>query len=196
MAMYGMPLWGTRWASMPEREPIQAHVLERSRRRAATARPGLVWPPVPPPAMTTSTGVNRRSACAEPPALDVRGVNPPAPGPQSLRRSTFGESTRQPRGRSGSPLAVMTLEGELDQAVDQRGVAEPGGRPHLRVGARRGEAGDRVDLVDQHAIALEKEDEARHAPTLDSPERRDRQLADPPTGLRRHVRGERSTRLP
>src|SRR6266508_2926155 len=180
---------------MPEREPIQAHVLERSRRRAATARPGLVWPPVPPPAMTTSTGVSRRSAYAEPPALDVRGVNPPAPGPQSLRRSTFGESTRQPRGRPGSPLVVMTLDGELDQAVDQRGVAEPGGRPHLRVAARRGEAGDRVDLVDQHAIALEKKVDARHARTVDRAEGGDRQLADPPSGLGRHGRRHRDSRL-
>src|SRR5437870_12504675 len=46
---------GARRASTPVREPIQAHPIERSRRRAATARPGLAWPPVPPPAMTTST---------------------------------------------------------------------------------------------------------------------------------------------
>src|SRR5438552_15717851 len=87
---------GARRASTPVREPIQAHPIERSRRRAATARPGLVWPPVPPPAMTTST------------------------------------TTR---------LFALALERELDQAVEQLAVAEPGSLPHSRVPARRGEPG-------------------------------------------------------
>src|SRR3989449_9235479 len=103
---------GARRASTPVREPIQAHPIARSRRRAATARPGLVWPPVPPPAMTTST------------------------------------TTR---------LFALALERELDQAVEQLAVAEPGSLPHPRVPARRGEPWDRVDLVDADPVALEKE---------------------------------------
>src|SRR3989442_14058391 len=103
-------------------EPIQAHPIARSRRRAATARPGLVWPPVPPPAMTTST------------------------------------TTR---------LFALALERELDQAVEQLAVAEPGSLPHPRVPARRGEPWDRVDLVGRRPIALEKEVHARHAGAVD-----------------------------
>src|SRR6185503_3677121 len=114
MATYGMPVGGTRWASMPVCEPIHAHVFDRSRRRVATASPGLVWPPVPPPAMTTWTG----------PAFT----------------------------RSGP----------------WRGEAR--GRPHLRVAARRGEAGDRVDLVHEETIALEEEIDAGHARAVDGAE--------------------------
>src|SRR2546429_6807723 len=112
--------------SSPVGEPMQAHTIARSRRRAATARPGLVWPPVPPPAMTTST------------------------------------TTR---------LFVLALERELDQAVEQLAVAEPGGLPHPRVAARRGEAGDRVDLIAEDPIALEKEVHPRHADAVDGPVR-------------------------
>src|SRR5215467_6498349 len=102
-----MPVCGTRCASMPEREPIHAQLIARSRRRAATARPGLACPPVPPPAMTTSAVT-------------------PLPS---------------------RALALVPLEGELDQAIDQIGIGQARGRPHLGVGARRGESWDRVDLV-------------------------------------------------
>src|SRR5207253_5166260 len=141
---------GARRASTPVREPIQAHPIERSRRRAATARPGLVWPPVPPPAMTTST------------------------------------TTR---------LFVLALERELDQAVEQLAVAEPGGLPHPRVAARRGEAGDRVDLSDEDPIALEKEVHPRHAGAVDGAVRLERERADPAGRLGRKRRGQRESRL-
>src|SRR5262244_3488823 len=114
-----MPACGTRWASMPACDPIHAQLIERSRRRAATARPGLVCPPVPPPAMTTSAVTTLPSRA----------------------------------------LALVPLEGELDQAIDEIGVGQARGRPHLGVGARRGESRDRIDLVHQHAIgpALDEE---------------------------------------
>src|SRR2546428_12078719 len=109
--------------------------------------------------MTTSVGVWRRSACAEPPALDVRGDNPeaswsaglpaldvrgvnPEPpwsvGPPALDVRGVDPST----GFSGAWLACrvlvpVALEGESDQTVDQVGVAEPGGLPHLRVATGR-----------------------------------------------------------
>src|SRR5437016_4011585 len=160
-----MPVCGTRWASIPEREPIHAQLIERSRSRAATARPGLVCPPVPPPAMTTSA-VTMTGApwSAGPPRDGLRRAQPPSPG--------------------GS-LALMSLEGELDQAVDQIGVAEAGGRPHLRVGARRGEPRDRVDLVHQHAVAptLDEEVDAGHARAIDGAEGRDRELLEAPRDL-------------
>src|SRR5438876_1262148 len=141
---------GARRASTPVREPIQAHPIERSRRRAATARPGLVWPPVPPPAMTTST------------------------------------TTR---------LFALALERELDQAVEQLAVAEPGSLPHSRVPARRGEPGDRVDLVDEDPIALEKEVHPRHAGAVDGAVRLERERADPPGRLGRKRCGHRESRL-
>src|SRR5437899_269405 len=141
---------GARRASTPVREPIQAHPIERSRRRAATARPGLVWPPVPPPAMTTST------------------------------------TTR---------LFALALERELDQAVEQLAVAEPGSLPHSRVPARRGEPGDRVDLVDEDPIALEKEVHPRHAGAVDGAVRLERELADPPGRLGRKGGWHRESRL-
>src|SRR3990172_2850939 len=40
---------------MPARLPIQWHSIPRCLSAAATARPALVWPPVPPPAITTFT---------------------------------------------------------------------------------------------------------------------------------------------
>src|SRR5256712_848188 len=141
---------GARGASTPVREPIQAHPIERSRRRAATARPGLVWPPVPPPAMTTST------------------------------------TTR---------LFALALERELDQAVEQLAVAELGSLPHSRVPARRGEPGDRVDLVDEDPIALEKEVHPRHAGAVDGAVRLERERADPPGRLGRKGGWHRESRL-
>src|SRR4029450_8333216 len=50
-----MPSSTARRASTPSRLPIQAWLTPRRRSPAATARPGLVWPPVPPPAMRTVT---------------------------------------------------------------------------------------------------------------------------------------------
>src|SRR5512134_1089408 len=44
-----------RRASTPPRLPIQAWLMPRSRSSVATASPGLVCPPVPPPAMTIVT---------------------------------------------------------------------------------------------------------------------------------------------
>src|SRR5437867_10615093 len=140
---------GARRASTPVREPIQAHAIERSRRTAATARPGLVWPPVPPPAITTST-------------------------------STI--------------LFALAIERELDQALEQLAVAEPGGLPHPRVPARRGEPGDRVDLVHENAVAVQEEVHARHAGAVDGTVGRDRQRADPPARLGRDRRRNRDPR--
>src|SRR5262245_30943114 len=123
---------------MPACEPIHAQAIERSRSSAATARPELVYPPMPPPAMTTSAVT----------ALPSRA------------------------------LALMSLESERDQAVDQIGVGETGGRPHLGVGAGRREARDGVDLVHQHPVgpALDEEVDAGHARAVDGAEGRDREF--------------------
>src|SRR5215216_4374582 len=57
MVWYSIPAAGTRRASIPSRLPIHTQRCPRCCRTEATARPGLVCPPVPPPVMRkTSPG--------------------------------------------------------------------------------------------------------------------------------------------
>ena len=56
--------------------------------------------------------------------------------------------------RSGLLLLGVTFVGQGDQPVEQRRIAQPAGRPHLRVHADRGEARVRVDLVDKDATVV------------------------------------------
>src|SRR5205823_772934 len=81
-----------------------------------------------------------------------------------------------PRGRRSIvvPGIPMTLECQADQALDELAVGEAGGLPEPCVGAGRREAGDGVDLVQDDAIALEEEVDARHARGVDGPKRRHR----------------------
>src|SRR4051812_46143467 len=66
----------------------------------------------------------------------------------------------------------MALERELDEAVDELGVRDPGGLEELRVDARGREAGDRVELVDEHlAFRLDEEVDACHPLALAGDER-------------------------
>src|SRR5215467_12643930 len=122
MGWNGRPASGARRDSMPSRLPIQWMSAPSRPSAAATARPALVCPPVPPPAMTTRT-------------------------------------------------ASALLEGEVDQPRDELGVGNAGGFPELGIGARRGEAGQRVDLVDEHAaLALDEEVHAREPGAVHGPE--------------------------
>src|SRR5262245_53000016 len=123
------PASGARRDSMPSRLPIQWMSAPSRPSAAATARPALVCPPVPPPAMTTRT-------------------------------------------------AAALREGEVDQPRDELGVGNAGGFPELRIRARRGEAGQRVDLVDKHAaLALDEEVHASEPRTVHGPEGLHRELA-------------------
>src|SRR5205823_14860144 len=164
-----MPASVARRASRPVRLPIHSQAMPRARSAAATASPGEVWPPVPPPAMMI-IGIWRRSAFAglrrstvgrssravsqgsgarrsgdhrarsrRAPALDGRAIT--ARGPLARSRST------------GVPRIPVAFEGERDQALDQLAVGETRGLPEARIGAGRGEAGDRVDLVQDDAVA-------------------------------------------
>src|SRR5215212_3822282 len=110
-----MPAAGTRRASTPSRLPIHTQRWPRARSTVATATPGNVCPPVPPPAIKKREPVTLCSA------------------------------------------GGMPLEGELDEAVDQRRVVDAGRLPHLRVAARAREPGDRVDLVHVDPVVLQKE---------------------------------------
>src|SRR5215813_8285484 len=82
-----------------------------------------------------------RAAATASPAL----VCPPVPPPAMTPRT-----------------ALALLEGEVDQPRDELGVGDAGGCPKLGIGAGRGEAGQRVDLVDEHAaLAFDEEVDAR-----------------------------------
>src|SRR5205807_1757664 len=60
--------------------------------------------------------------------------------------------------------ALVPLQRELDQAVEELRIRDPGRLEQLRVDARRGEARDRVQLVDEHLAVLAHEAvRARHA---------------------------------
>src|SRR6266540_1475532 len=132
MGWKGRPASGARRASIPSRLPIQWTSSPERLRVAATASPALVWPPVPPPAMTTRTGSAR-------------------------------------------------LEGEVDQARDQLRVGNARGFPELGVGAGRGEAGQGVDLVDEHVrLALDEEIHAGQSRAVDGAEGFDGELAHTP----------------
>src|SRR5262249_4296041 len=54
-----------------------------------------------------------------------------------------------PRSKAQASPARVALERELDQAVEQLRITDPGRLEELRVHARRGKAGDRVQLVDE-----------------------------------------------
>src|SRR5262245_35392505 len=98
---------------MPRRLPIQCTSAPISRRRAATARPGLVCPPVPPPAMTTRNMLARGDALGltyGSEALSNAGAQKWPPHSPN-RRTTL-------RGFSVAP-ASPALEGEVDEARDQ-----------------------------------------------------------------------------
>src|SRR5690348_8247581 len=92
----------------------------------------------------------RRAAATASPGL----VWPPVPPPVT---------TTSARTSAGGALVVGALEGELEEALDERVVVEAGGLPQPRVRARRGEARDGVDLVHERPIAVEEEVDARHA---------------------------------
>ena len=74
-------------------------------------------------------------------------------------------------------LVGVALDRQRAEPLDELGVGQPAGLPELRVDARRREAGHRVELVEQHALALDEEVRAREARAAEVRERRDRDRA-------------------
>src|SRR5438270_2285160 len=73
--------------------------------------------------------------------------------------------------------ALVPLERERDEPVEQLRVVDAGRLEELRVHARRGEAGDGVQLVDDDlAVVANEEIDPRHALALPGHERVDRAL--------------------
>src|SRR5499425_19044 len=109
------------------------------------------------PIQWTSAPSWPRAAATASPAL----VCPPVPPPAMTTRT-----------------ALALLEGEVDQPRDELGVGDAGGFPELGIGAGRGEAGQRVDLVDEHAaLALDEEVHAREPRAVHGAEGLHRELA-------------------
>ncbi len=81
----------------------------------------------------------------------------------------------------------MALESKPDEAVEQLGVRDPARGEQLPVDARRGEARDRVELVDDDAVVLvDEEVDARHPLAV----RRDEGLDGEPPHLGRRRLGD------
>src|SRR5450759_2376374 len=79
-----------------------------------------------------------------------RSVLPHRPSPRAS--GTASRTSARPTG--ASTKAGTPSQRQLDQLVDQIGIAQPGGRPHPGVHRKRGEAGHGVDLVDDHIPVL------------------------------------------
>ena len=78
----------------------------------------------------------------------------------------------------------MPLEGQVDQAIEQLGIGDPGGLEKLGVDARLGEPGDRVDLVHHDlAVRAHEEVDSRHPLALGGDERVDGDLLDACGGI-------------
>src|SRR5215510_1935726 len=95
-----------------------------------------------------------------------------------------------------APAVAGALESELEQALDERVVVQPGGLPEPGVGAGRGEPGNGVDLVDEGAVALEEEIDPGHPGAVDGPEGSHGQLSQSGRDLGRHRSGDGDAGLP
>src|SRR5207248_8280890 len=72
------------------------------------------------------------------------------------------------RSEAVATVALVTLDTEPHEAVDQLRQRHARVLPQLRVAARRREAGHRVQLVDKYALAvLDEEVDAREAGAVD-----------------------------
>src|SRR3989454_11472959 len=85
--------------------------------------------------------------------------------------SALASAVGRPRlALRSSPAIPVALEGEVDEAVDERDVVEARRLPHARVAAGRGEAGGGVDLVQgQGALGLGGRVHARPAGAVHGP---------------------------
>src|SRR4051794_28406771 len=78
------------------------------------------------------------------------------------------------RTTSGCERSASTVSKRIaDQTVQQPGVGDTGGREHLRDLRLLGEAGHRVDLVEDGAVSGQEEVDASHSRTAEGVEHRD-----------------------
>ena len=94
----------------------------------------------------------------------------------------------KPRTRPSSVLEVgaarVPLEREVDQPVEELAIRDPRRLEELGVDARRREARDRIELVDDDfSVGPDEEIDARHPLALRRDERVDREAPDPLEGV-------------
>src|SRR5918999_605469 len=102
---------------------------------------------------------HRPAGAPELPALDQRAAGGRKGGRQGTQLDALAA------GRRLMPIAALLrvpLHGQLQQPVEQLRVRHPARLPQLRVHARGGEAGDRVELVDEHPVLGHEEVHSRH----------------------------------
>ena len=104
---------------------------------------------------------------------------------RDLARSPSAASTARPRRRGRRARARSARARARAAGRSSSGKGTPGGLPQLREDARRREAGHRVELVDQHALALDEEVDPREARAADAQERLDAPAGAPPRPPRR-----------
>src|SRR6187401_2136301 len=77
------------------------------------------------------------------------------------KRARARSLARRARSHARSQLLLVgvTLDGERDEAIDQRGIRETACGPHLRVHADRREAGNGVYHVEVERAAVAREEE-------------------------------------
>ena len=155
MVSSGMPCCGTRRVSMPPSAPSQTTGTPRARSACATARPGKMWPPVPPARIITgracqcatralmsarrgSTRASRRLApragVATRPARQASACEAPAFGAGSPRSARPGARRDRVRSdtRSSRPIATQVIS-TLEPPEEISGRVRPlvGSRPRL-----------------------------------------------------------------
>src|SRR5689334_14953920 len=159
------PCSGTSFASRPPRVPSQNTDRPRATSFAATARPGKMWPPVPPVVIITvalTTG---------PPRLRLSPLRCPPRGSTSRR----GAARRRSYGEPSQQSAVLVIDPQQDRERDAVGDD---------AAAAEGEQRQRQALRRQHAHVDAHVDERLHAdPHADSPGDETRERPLEPRGL-------------
>ena len=108
---------------------------------------------------------------------------------RSARSGSSAARAEDASERVGALLAVA-LDRERREAVDELGVGQPAADPELAVDARLGEAGHRVELVEQDRVAVDEEVRAGQALHADVAEGAHGELADALPGGGRDARGD------
>src|SRR5205823_11872590 len=114
------------------------------------------------------------------PVLPIRALPASLPGTDHRTPTTRPHYERDSEPLELQPRApLVALQRELDQPVEQLRVRNPGGLEELGVDARRREARDRIQLVDEHVPVVPNEEvHARHTVAFGDDEALDRQPLD------------------
>ena len=183
----------------PEQARLARRALRRARRRRCRRRSTTGWTRVGGGSVTKAQAAlraqHRRHALPLLPGLDHRAAagRQEIDGRRSPRRSTLDRPPAPPAGRRTvswcAGLRAAPRSSWPARSRSKRSSAKPSSRsqssrerqaaglPQLREDARRREARHRVELVDQHAVALDEEVHPREPRAADAQERLAREAA-------------------